>query len=137
MESSKINADERITNDRSYRFGCILAYAEQIERCAQSSNDANRPTNAERLKAAFVQRPSKTLELLDKKLTPYIIRILANGNTYVTQYKKLLDVIVNLDESDFSNDPLNELYLLGYARTMHNFWHKDTANNENAKAKEE
>lgn len=137
MESSKINADERITNDRSYRFGCILAYAEQIERCAQSSNDANRPTNAERLKAAFVQRPSKTLELLDQKLTPYIISIRANGNTYVTQYKKLLDVIVNLDESDFSNDPLNELYLLGYARTMHNFWHKDTANNENAKAKEE
>ena len=50
--------DETI-DDRSYLFGRILACAEQIERRVQSQTGETRPTNAERLRLVFVQRPAK------------------------------------------------------------------------------
>lgn len=104
--------------DRSYIFGQILACAEQVERYAQNlSSDDKRTTNAERMQVSFVQRPAKTTCLLQSKLVPYLNRIRAkNGSS--RRYQQMLDLIAELGQENFTDAPLNELYLLGYATQL-------------------
>ena len=104
--------------DRSYIFGQILACAEQVERYAQNlSSDDKRTTNAERMQVSFVQHPAKTTCLLQSKLVPYLNRIRAkNGSS--RRYQQMLDLIAELGEENFTDAPLNELYLLGYATQL-------------------
>ena len=71
--------DENV-NDRSYLFGRMLAYAQNIERYAQrekerQSGDEKRATNADRLRAAFAQHPARTWKIIDRQLMPYIIQL--------------------------------------------------------------
>lgn len=123
-------------NDRSYLFGRILACAEQIERRAQadsgSTND-KRATNAERLRVAFVQHPAKTTVILQEKLDPYINRLRTNSN-HLSRYDLMLELLDRIDEKEFTNKPLSELYLLGYANQMMDFRRENAANNASATA---
>lgn len=114
-------------NDRSYLFGRLLAFAEQIERHAQkidSSEDSKRPTNAARLRVAFVHHPAKTTMVLQEKLTPYINRLKANG-TPTHHEDAINDLIDRIGIDRFTNVPLNELYLVGYASQMMEFRDKN------------
>lgn len=124
-----MGVDENI-QDRSYLFGRILACAEQIERRAQSQSDDKRPTNAERLRVVFVQRPAKTTELLQERLTPYLNRIHANGIAYNSRYELMLNLLDRLGTEGYTNKPLSELYLLGYASQMMDFRRENVAYNE-------
>ncbi len=130
-EDFPMGVDENI-QDRSYLFGRILACAEQIERRAQSQSDDKRPTNAERLRVVFVQRPAKTTELLQERLTPYLNRIHANGIAYNSRYELMLNLLDRLGTEGYTNKPLSELYLLGYASQMMDFRRENVAYNENS-----
>lgn len=122
--------DETI-DDRSYLFGRILACAEQIERRVQSQTGETRPTNAERLRLVFVQRPAKTTALLQQKLTPYLNRMRANGVSCDKRYSTLQELVGRLGAEKYTNKPLNELYLLGYACQMMDFREENAAYNKN------
>lgn len=122
--------DETI-DDRSYLFGRILACAEQIERRVQSQTGETRPTNAERLRLVFVQRPAKTTALLQQKLTPYLNRMRANGVSRDKRYSTLQELVGRLGSENYTNKPLNELYLLGYACQMMDFREENAAYNKN------
>lgn len=122
--------DETI-DDRSYLFGRILACAEQIERRVQSQTGETRPTNAERLRLVFVQRPAKTTALLQQKLTPYLNRMRANGVSHDKRYSTLQELVGRLGAENYTNKPLNELYLLGYACQMMDFREENAAYNQN------
>lgn len=122
--------DETI-DDRSYLFGRILACAEQIERRVQSQTGETRPTNAERLRLVFVQRPAKTTALLQQKLTPYLNRMRANGVSRDKRYSTLQELVGRLGAENYTNNPLNELYLLGYACQMMDFREENAAYSKN------
>lgn len=122
--------DETI-DDRSYLFGRILACAEQIERRVQSQTGETRSTNAERLRLVFVQRPAKTTALLQQKLTPYLNRMRANGVSRDKRYSTLQELVGRLGAENYTNKPLNELYLLGYACQMMDFREENAAYNKN------
>lgn len=111
-------------NDRSYLFGRILAYVHDIERYAQNdknkrSGDERRTTNADRLRAAYAQHPAKTLMVLTDKLQPYLDMLKGRGNVL---RERMEELIARLGMEDFNNKPLSELYLLGYACQMNEFY---------------
>ncbi len=110
---------------RSYVFGRILACADYIEFCAENNGAVKsadrRPTNAQRMEVAFTQHPAKSCMVLEKQLAPYIARLIKNGQgTY--GYSKMLELIASIPPEDFSNKPLDELYLLGYASQRQEFF---------------
>lgn len=110
-------------DDRNYLFGRVLACAEQTERWAQADkNSKKRPTNAERLRTAFVQHPAKTTALLQMKLAPYLDNLRSKGIAHVKYYELMLELLDRINLNGFNNSPLNELYLLGYASQMQEFW---------------
>lgn len=119
-------AIDNACSDRSYLFGRILACAEQLESWAvygMSDGSERRPTNALRMEAAFVQHPAKTTMLLRKKLLPYLERLIkSDKSTYTNQL--MLELIDRIPPQQFSDSPLSELYLLGYASQKAAFFAK-------------
>lgn len=117
-------------SDRSYLFGRILACAEQLEQYAIyniAGDKSSRPTNALRYEVAYTQHPAKTLALLRKQLEPYLERLIkANKSTYASDL--MLQLIARIPAEQFSDQPLTELYLLGYACQREDFFEKAKAN---------
>lgn len=113
-------------SDRSYLFGRILACAEQLEQYAAyntSGDRISRPTNALRYEVAFTQHPAKTLALLRKQLEPYLERLIkARKSTYASDL--MLQIIARIPADQFNDQPLTELYLLGYACQRAEFFKK-------------
>lgn len=107
--------------DRSYMFGRALAYADEIERFAQYvSGGERRTTNARKLSDRFVTHPGRTMMNLKAKLEPYIDKLYANGNKLFEEMN--VEVISKISVEDFSSkEPLNELFLLGYACQLAEF----------------
>ncbi len=105
-------------NNREYLFGRALAYAQQIEGFALSLGEDKRVTNAERLQTAFSQHPAKTWMVLDRQLRPYYQRLGVRANHY---REEMNEVLSRIPREEFSNKPLSELYLLGYACQMQQF----------------
>jgi CRISPR-associated protein Csd1 len=113
--------------DRNYLFGRALAYAQQLESYALNLQGEKRSTNAERMQATFSQHPAKTWKTLYQALSPYLQRLGRRGNRYRNE---LNEVISRISIKDFTNDPLNEIYLLGYACQMQKFREEYEANRE-------
>ncbi len=113
--------------DRNYLFGRALAYAQQLENYALSLQSEKRSTNAERMQTAFSQHPAKTWKTLYQALSPYLQRLGRRGFRYRDE---LNEVISRIEIKDFTNDPLNEIYLLGYACQMQKFREEREANQE-------
>ena len=116
-------------NDRSYLFGRALAYAENIESYALQISDEKRTTNAERLMVAFAKHPAKTWKLIMERLQPYQQKL---GNRANRLNEEMEGVISRLEVSGYTNEPLNERYLLGYACQKQEFARR---RNENAEKK--
>lgn len=113
--------------DRNYLFGRALAYAQQLESYALNLQGEKRSTNAERMQAAFSQHPAKMWKALYQALSPYLQRLGRRGARYRDE---LNEVISKITKKDFTNDPLNEIYLLGYACQMQKFHEEFKANRE-------
>lgn len=111
--------------DRNYLFGRALAYAQQIENYSLSLAGENRSTNAERMQAAFSRHPAKTWETLYHALLPYLQKLGSRGTRY---REELNEVISKIGEDGFSNVPLAEIYLLGYASQMQKFYEEKQEN---------
>ena len=113
-------------SDRSYLFGRILACADQLEQSAlyhAVGEKSSRPTNALRYEAAFTQHPAKTLALLRKQLEPYLERLIKAGKSTYTG-DLMLQLIARIPTEQFNDQPLTELYLLGYACQRAEFFKK-------------
>lgn len=126
-ESITMGLDENCS-DRSYVFGRILACAEQVERYGQSLSGADtgtRVTNAERLMVAFTKRPKHTTDLLHTKLRPYLDRIHTKSNYGSRAYLTMLSLLDRLGTEAFTDEPLSEKYLLGYASQKLAFMEKN------------
>lgn len=116
-------------NDRSYLFGRALAYAENIENYALQLSGEDRTTNAERLMVAFAKHPAKTWMLIRVRLQPYQQKL---GNRVNRLNEEMGGVISRLEVSGYTNEPLNERYLLGYDCQKQEFARR---RNENAEKK--
>lgn len=125
-------------SDRSYLFGRILACAERVEQNATYGRDEDaqkRPPNALRYEVAFTQHPAKTLALLRKQLEPYLERLIKeNKSTYANDL--MLQLISRIPMEQFNEQPLTELYLLGYACQREEFFKKKADKNAEAAATE-
>lgn len=119
-------AIDETCNKRSYLFGRILACADRLEKYAAYSageEKAPRSTNALRYEVAYTQHPAKTLALLRKQLTPYLERLIrGNKSTYINDL--MLQLIDRIPIDQYNDQPLNELYLLGYASQQMEFFQK-------------
>ncbi|MDD3335352.1 MAG: type I-C CRISPR-associated protein Cas8c/Csd1 [Eubacteriales bacterium] len=125
--------------DRSYLFGRALAYAEQIEWYAQRNMDEKRATNAERMMVAFAKHPARVWKQLMERLRPYQDRLGEKGKWLNDGMAQVMSQMIF---DDFSNAPLNERYLLGYACQKQAFWEKSPTaqtekNSENANSTKE
>lgn len=126
-ESITMGLDKNCS-DRSYVFGRILACAEQVERHGQRLSGADakmRVTNAERLMAVFTKRPKYTTDLLHTKLRPYLDRIRTKSNYDSSAYLTMLSLLDRLGPEAFTDEPLSEKYLLGYASQKLAFMEKN------------
>jgi len=98
--------------DRSYLYGRLLAYAEQIETWARNQRDeTGYITNSLRYRSRFSQKPFSTWMLLDSQLNPY--REILKGMVYERQMGEILSLF---SEGDYESDkPLDGKYLMGYS----------------------
>lgn len=110
-EEWKLELDLSCQN-RSYLFGRLLAVAEKVERDSYEREEKREP-NAIRMQTMFVRRPLYIWAKLEEKLLPYFRRLSPGKRA---QYRALIDEIFSMfsPEEGKSNEPLKELYLLGY-----------------------
>lgn len=123
------------TNDRSYLFGRLLACAEQLETYALfEMNEKNRETNAERYQSHFIRQPAKTWGIIVERLKPYKKRLGIRANRIQMEIDEITDKI---GIEKFTNQPLSEIYLLGYSSQRQQFWLEiKNKNNINEEEKE-
>lgn len=115
--------------DRSYLYGRLLAISEVLEYSTYTKEEF-RQTNAERLTNQFSIRPANTWKVIQERILPYYRKL----GTRSTFFKKLIsDVSVLFEnEQDFmSNQPLSEMYLLGYYHQRAELFKKQTTEQEN------
>lgn len=110
---------EETSNNREFLFGRLLAIAQVVEKRASQDKTA-RQTNAERLMNQFAQTPMKTWRAIYLKLQPYL-----NKMQYRDYYEKQINEILCLfEEGQFSNKPLNGLFLQGFALQLDELYKK-------------
>ena len=112
---------DRTETDRSYLFGRLLGAARKLEEVAlYFADEKGRTTAAERYMQQFQRRPVRTWRIIHDSLPPYMQRLKSHHKTY---YEKELQEIYELieKESFMSNEPLSELYLLGYNCQMNSY----------------
>ncbi|MDR2854556.1 MAG: type I-C CRISPR-associated protein Cas8c/Csd1 [Methanomicrobiales archaeon] len=113
-------------NNRSYLFGCLLAYARKIEEYSlYKSGQEPRQTNAERMMTRFRQHPAKTWAELYQRLLPYLAKFRNTGvGSFGNRYEAGMNAVVaqlNETSESFSNDSLRPEYLLGYQSQLNQF----------------
>lgn len=127
-------------NDRSYLYGRLLAVYDKIEKDAQYSrtskkevenqnssddSDYKRPTNASRLWAAFIDRPTVVHVNLSKKIQPYLLRLKNNRPGNAIYLEKLLGQIINqINKNNYGSqrEALDEMFLFGYYAQNQDFY---------------
>ena len=102
--------------DRSYQFGRLLAYAENIEGYVNKLDGENRQTNAERLMHQFSKRPMKTWQILESQLQPYTGKLQSSRfGLKARLMAEINEIVSGLSEwTDDLDKPLTELFILGY-----------------------
>lgn len=112
---------ERECGDRSYLFGRWLAYAKTVESYSMyASGNEQRQTNAERLMHQYSLRPKRTMAILNEQLV-YYFRKLGEGKLGAQWKTEMNEIISRLEMEKFTDDKLDETYLLGYASQMEEF----------------
>jgi len=102
---------DQANKDRSYLFGRLLAVADRVEYLTYEQGE-KRETNAKRYMSVFSRRPAKTWKIIYENLIPYLNKMMPGQKI---KYENIIDEIGSLfEDGDFNNEPLSELYLLGY-----------------------
>ncbi|MBQ6518577.1 MAG: type I-C CRISPR-associated protein Cas8c/Csd1 [Anaerolineaceae bacterium] len=122
--------------DINYLYGRLLAVMEKIEKDAMC-NDAKRGTNAIRLQSRFIKTPLKTTEIIMRQLrSAYIPKLEAwQKVTYEKLIDEIMDKIGSYSEKEM-NQPLKELYLIGYSQQRNAFYEKKKAVDTNKNIEE-
>lgn len=114
--------------NRSYLYGCLLAFADKAELDTYPPKDRNKiVTNARRYWTAFTRTPYQTWQLIEERLRVYL-----NKHPYRTLAEKHLNEIMSkFNPADFTdNSRLDAVYLLGYhhyTEYLYN-WAKENTN---------
>ena len=111
LENMKLNPENR---DRSYLFGRLLAIADRLEEQVYFKEGVQgRETNARKFWSTYVRKPAKTWSVIYEKLLPYMNRLSGGSQNY---YSLLLEEVLGKleDTNAYTNEQLNENYLLGY-----------------------
>lgn len=125
-EEFTVSLDKEI-KERSYLFGRMLAVADVLENRALRQESIDRTTNALRYMNAFAKHPLSTWKIIQDNLTSYQIKLGAKGN----YYKGVIDEIANSFEfANYSDEPLNGKYLLGYYSQRYDLYQKKEKVNE-------
>jgi CRISPR-associated protein Csd1 len=105
-----------------------LATAQKIEETALYYAEEKRDTSAERFFSQFKRKPTKTWGIISGNLKPYISSLKARGKTYYVM--QLEQIHSKIKFEDFSDKPLEDVFLLGYYSQLavYNSKH-DTDNN--------
>lgn len=107
--------------DRSYLFGRLLAYAQHIENYVQyRTENTHRQTNAERMMHAMTLRPAKTWTQLSLRLQSYLRQLRMPG-LKARWNASMQEIVDALGEAGYTNEPLQEQYLLGFSSQMMEF----------------
>ena len=116
---------DRTNTDRNYVFGRLLGAAQKLEEVAlYHSNEKGRSTSAERFSQQFVRRPGKTWKIINDNLRPYIAKLKTMGQTWYA--KELQEIYELMSKEDFTGqEPLSELYLLGYNCQLNSYKKKE------------
>ena len=131
-EEWKVTLDTK-NRDRSYLFGRLLAVLEQAEAATYGKED-RRETNALRRLTRYTQQPMHTARALYEKLNPYLNRLMRNKPGLYRQYRALFDQLFGLlDELEHTslNEPLEDVYLLGYSSQRSALFTKQEQNETN------
>ena len=131
-EEWKVTLDTE-NRDRSYLFGRLLAVLEQAEAATYGKED-RRETNALRRLTRYTQQPMHTARALYEKLNPYLHRLMRNKPGLYRQYRALFDQLFGLlDELEHTslNEPLEDVYLLGYSSQRSALFTKQEQNETN------
>lgn len=131
-EEWKVTLDTE-NRDRSYLFGRLLAVLEQAEAATYGKED-RRETNALRRLTRYTQQPMHTARALYEKRNPYLNRLMRNKPGLYRQYRALFDQLFGLlDELEHTslNEPLEDVYLLGYSSQRSALFTKQEQNETN------
>jgi CRISPR-associated protein Csd1 len=105
-------------NNRDYLFGRMLAIADVLERTALD-RDETRATNAIRYMNAFAQHPLRTWNIIQSNIQPYQAKL----GTRLRYFNGLLDEVGSkMNPSEFNDNSLSGLYLLGFYSQRHELY---------------
>ena len=110
-----------------------MAVLEQAEAATYGKED-RRETNALRRLTRYTQQPMHTARALYEKLNPYLNRLMRNKPGLYRQYRALFDQLFGLlDELEHTslNEPLEDVYLLGYSSQRSALFTKQEQNETN------
>ncbi len=115
--------------DRSFQFGRLLAVMERAEADFYYKTNETRQTNAIKFMSEYRQRPWTVFERINRQLhQAYLNRI---EPWQAARYERLKDeickILCSLDETEL-NQPLSDLYLIGYELQRNAFFEKAQTN---------
>lgn len=123
--------------NRGYLFGRLLAIAERFEQAAQYSRDKEKntgKTHAERQMSRFAMVPASAWKTIETSLVPYRHKLRANNPGLLVMFDNMIDEIIGLFPPDgFTNQKLNEEFVLGYHLQRKALWEKKQEDNKEEK----
>ncbi|HEY8365329.1 MAG TPA: type I-C CRISPR-associated protein Cas8c/Csd1 [Haloplasmataceae bacterium] len=112
-------------SDRNYLFGRLLSIANRVEKLTYDFQET-RETNAMRYMSVFAKKPGKTWKIIYENLNPYFNRLSVGQRI---KYQNMIDEVASkFKPNEFNNQPLNELYLLGFYSQNYEFKNKNLNN---------
>ncbi len=102
------------SEDRDYLFGRLLAVFDRIESVVNFKEGTKRSTtNAYKYWSAYAKKPARTAVLIREKLNPYLQKMEGGQKNFYE--RKIGEILVGLEKCEgYNNNPLRDLYLLGF-----------------------
>jgi CRISPR-associated protein Csd1 len=121
---------DKTSKDRSYLYGRLLAVADYAEGNALKAANENRETNAKRFMHDIARKPFSKWEILHKKLSVYMKKLLRKPhyNTYQKVDEMFIEIKDKFTLDEYSkNERLNGNFLLGYYHQIQDLFTKKDA----------